>query len=368
MKNISRVKAILWMLFFVLGTTSLSAQTINKLSIGTVPSSIGKEVQVPIYLENTDEIVAIQFDITTPSEISISSEVGSTNRWDDHAVVVRNMGNGRSRVFAYSMSNTPFKGNSGNIFYLHANVSESSVPEAEYEAVLEDVTLSNRNGENCVTSQQNGKFVIQKAPDLKPEWISISKNNIIPSDSISLSWKVKNESEIATTGGWKEQFYIVSEDGSREVLIGSQYYDNILMGGSEVVRSGKITLPEVLGVDGKCFISVKVVPHSDCGEPISMRGNNTVVNDEELELSKVLCLSAINYSVSEKNSSPLKYKLTRSGSTYFEEQFTITKITSDGRVSIPSTVVIPRNQASVYFYVTITANKQLESSLAEVPS
>ena len=334
----------------------------NKLSINTVSSPIGMEIQVPIQLDNTDLIVAGQFDVVVSDEITILNDAGSTNRWDDHVCVVKNLGNGRSRVMVYSPTNKPLKGNSGNIILLKARISESCVEGEEHPIDLSDVVLTKSNGDNCVTAIQSGKLRILKSPDLTPEWISTNKTSASPADTIQCTWRVKNIGGLPTSGGWKEQVFVVSEDGKHQLLIESKYNENTLPSQGEVVSSMNVALPKVLGLDGECSLMVKIVPDANCGEPVSLTGNNICQSERSIILNKKLYLDDEKYSVEESNSTPLKYKLTRSGSTQQNETFTINITHPDSRVVLPATVEIPRNQSSAYFYVPIAANGKLDES------
>lgn len=332
------------------------------LIIGTVHSPIGQEIQVPIQLENTDEIVALQFDIVGQEKIVILNEVVSTNRWDDHVGVVKQLGNGHSRVLVYSPLNKPFKGNSGNILSLKARVSESCSEGEEYPANFGDIVLTKKNGDNCVTASQNGKFIILKSPDLTPLWDSVNKTSLNPSDTIQCSWRVRNIGGLPTAGGWKEQVFAVSEDNRHQVLLGTQHCENIIPSGGEVVRSMKIALPEIPGIDGECSLMVKIIPYANCGEPASMTGNNSCQSNQSINIAKRLYLTDVKSAVEESNPTPLKYKITRSGSTSQNETFTVNVLNPDSRVTLPAMVEIPQNQSSAYFYISFTANGKLDES------
>lgn len=357
-----KIKIFLWMFFALFGAIGAFGQTMNKLSINTVASPIGKEIQVPIMLDNSDMIVAAQFDVIVPDKITILNDAISSNRWEDHVAVVKNLENGRSRVMVYSPSNKPLKGNSGNLILLKARISESCVDGEEYPTDLSEVVLTKGNGDNCVTASQNGKFLILKSPDLTPEWISINKTSVNPTDTIQCSWRIKNIGGLPTSGGWKEQVFAISKDSKQQLLLGSQYNKNTVPSQGEVVSSMSVVLPEVLGMDDKFYLMVKIVPDANCGEPVSMTGNNMCQSEQWVKLSKSLYLVGIKSAVDESSTTPIKYKLTRSGSVQHNETFTVNVKHPDSRMTIPATVEIPRNQASAYFYVTLTANGKLDES------
>ena len=56
-----------WVLIFLSTFLPLSAQNSNVLSLQDVNGMRGKVISVPVYLDNTSEIAALQFDITLPS-------------------------------------------------------------------------------------------------------------------------------------------------------------------------------------------------------------------------------------------------------------------------------------------------------------
>lgn len=356
------IKEFLWLVLMLLGALPATAQTMNKLVIGEVPAPMGREIAIPIQMDNTDDVTAIQFDITVSSMVSIRNEAVSTDRWDDHTAVVRNIGSDVSRVMLYSPTNASLKGSAGNVVMLKAYISEACNEFEEIPVSLSNVIITDKNGSNIMTAYEDGKLVIEKAPDLIPSWISEDKTSVNPSDTIQCSWSVRNAGDFPTTGGWKEQIYAVSYDGKRQVLLGSQFNETTLPENGEVVRSMKAVVPEVPGIGGQCYLMVKIVPGAECGEPTSLTGNNTSRSNSWLDLSTRLYLEDIKEPVGEINQGALKYKLTRSGSTVFGESFRINVGRPDSRVKFPYSIDIPQNQASAFFYVTVTPNDKPDES------
>lgn len=346
----------------LVGALPVTAQTMNKLVIGEVPAPVGREIAIPIQMDNTDDVTAIQFDITVSSMVSIRNEAVSTDRWEDHTAVVRNIGSDVSRVMLYSPTNASLKGSAGNVVMLKAYISDACNEGEEIPVSLSNVIITAKNGSNIMTAYEDGKLVIKKAPDLIPLWISEDKTSVNPSDTIQCSWSVINAGDLPTTGGWKEQIFAVSSDGRRQVLLGSQYNEAILPVNGEVVSSMVAVVPEVPGIGGQFSLMVKIVPGVDCGEPTSLTGNNTCRNNSWMDLSKHLYLEDIKEPVGEISHESLKYKLTRSGSTSSEESFWVTVNHSDSRVKFPYSIEIPRNQASTFFYVTLTPNDKPDES------
>ena len=86
MKSI--VKYILSLLSLLLVSLATQAQDINELSVRDVNGMRNKTVSVPVYLTNTQEVIAIQFDITMPSgsQVFFDSTEVAENRRVDHVI------------------------------------------------------------------------------------------------------------------------------------------------------------------------------------------------------------------------------------------------------------------------------------------
>lgn len=159
----SNCKIFLLTIFVMLGFIPAAGQTMNKLSIPEIIVPQGTQAQMPIKLDNTDGIVAIQFDLVMPSEITIGEGVTMTNRCGDHISIVKDMGNNLYRFLSYSPSNALFLGNSGNIFFLNVDVSAYCIEGTTYKVQLDNVILSKKDGTNGLTAQENGMVKIVKA-------------------------------------------------------------------------------------------------------------------------------------------------------------------------------------------------------------
>lgn len=62
----------------------------NTLSIPDVTVPAGKTISLPVNLDNTADIVAVQFTLTVPEGITVQpSSVAMTERADDHTVTMR---------------------------------------------------------------------------------------------------------------------------------------------------------------------------------------------------------------------------------------------------------------------------------------
>ena len=134
MKNIR-----LWVsAIVVLCTTAVVAQTTGAtLTVGSIEGAAGKEVSVPLYLTNAEEVVAVQFDVELPYTLT-SDIVLSENRKDGHIVNRKSIGANKYTVTVMSFSNNPIKGNSGLLMRLPMTVAAEAQADDTYPVYIAD--------------------------------------------------------------------------------------------------------------------------------------------------------------------------------------------------------------------------------------
>ena len=98
----------------------------------------GSTATVNVSLENSMEYTAFQFDVTLPQGMS-ASDFALAERADDLGLRVRDHGNGRVRVIAYSPTLNTIKGDNGNI--LSFNVM------GENDILIDNIALVTPEGE-----------------------------------------------------------------------------------------------------------------------------------------------------------------------------------------------------------------------------
>ena len=118
-------------LFIILFGVDSFAQKRNVLQVKDVTTQIGS-LQLPVYIENTDEIVGAQFDLTLPEGV-IADPVGTlANRSDGHSVTVNRLSSGAYRVLLHSAQNRPLRGQSGVVMYLPITIPASYEEGSEH--------------------------------------------------------------------------------------------------------------------------------------------------------------------------------------------------------------------------------------------
>lgn len=356
------------MLFLLMCITSMGQ---NNLSVGKLTGGQGKDVLIPISLENTDEVVALQFDLQLPFDRSSrTAPTLSQSRINEHTVSVRNLGNHKYRVVVVNMSNRPLSGNAGTIINFPMAVPTGLDPGTEYAVSLSDVIITNRKGDNIQgNSNVNGSYTVQRedAPDLATTDVNIGESTLVPGKSVTVSWKVSNVGNADTRSGWTERVYLVSTETEEVVHVGNTYFSNTLLKGGYITRNATFSLSQTIGLEGDVTAKVVVEPNSGCGEYNADRANNTA-SGGTAELEKHLFLTAPDKSVKEGQS--MRLTLKRSGDRSMDETFSITSSLTDN-AKVPATVTISKGQSAAsfdvhcpdnnvvntYSKVTITVNK-----------
>ena len=335
-------------------------QQVNVLSVADAKVSIG-QAQLPVAIENTDEIVAVQFDLTLPSTISAGSDAVLTNRCDGHTVIIRNMSATRYRVMLYSDDNRPLIAQKGTVFYIPLIIPQTVEDGSELPLVISNATLSVPSGENVVTGTSAGKLIVSKLPDLTVKSVHAESTAITPGEVLSLSWQVQNVGGTITGSGWSEQIMLVNKRGTVTKLIGTVYQQETLAPGEVMSRQADIIVPQLLGIEGEAHILVKVVANSETGESTLATGNNTRRGEQAFNVAKRLFVETNPARITEGGTHRVAVKVNRSGDWSSEQTFALSA-TTDSRVQLPTQITIPVGQSGAAVYMTVSDNNVLDES------
>lgn len=357
MKTTRYLFLTLLMALFAIGAT---AQQRNVLHIPDIATQVGN-IQLPINIENTDEIVGVQFDITLPAGVTAETTGVQTTRSSNHTITVSRLGSGAYRVLMHSLQNSPLRGQSGAAMYLPITIPATFGEGSEHSLSITNVVLGKSTGENVFTEAIAGNIHISKLPDLTVNGIACEQETINPGERILVSWQVENIGELATGGGWSEQVTLVGLDGIQQSrLIATTYYDGILNAGEAVSRQVEIELPALPGIDGDVNLQVCIVPDSNTGEAPSAQKNNTQTGENTLHINKLLTFALSPSRIDEDSSARISVKVNRSGNWNIEQTFDITS-TSDSRIAIPASITIPAGQSGKVLYMQLTDNDILDN-------
>lgn len=366
----TRLLAVLAVLFSC--SIAVSGQTKeNVLLINDFEAGVGKVINVPVYLTNTDEVIAAQFDVSLPFAIPASGTAMLSNRADGHSASFSALGNNSYRVVVMSVQNNALRGNAGLFLRLPMQTYDDGGTAQSYPIAVSNIVLTDRRGNNIATAKTaKGTYTVNRddLPDLIVPAVTLAATQAAPGGSIGFSYDVKNDGKGATRAGWTERFYLQGNSGTR-TFIGSQQYVSTLVAGATVSRSFTATLPAALHIDGQARLVVEVVPGKDTGELIADQGNNEGISAATLTLSKLLTLTADRQTVRE-GGSPVYATLTRSGDWSIAETFTIScsvanLLTCNGQ-TLPCKVTMPVRSAGASLRIAAVDDQIVRARAATI--
>ena len=160
------------MMFAALLFSSLAAVAQNNtIAIGNAEMdylSLGQSVSLPVTMDNTDDIVAVELVVKVPRGGSINADGCQldASRADGHQISAACIdgNNNLYKVTAFSASNKPFKGNSGQLMTLDLVTSPEWLDGRTYVVTVSKALLCKSNGDNVCTSFENGSVSIPITP------------------------------------------------------------------------------------------------------------------------------------------------------------------------------------------------------------
>lgn len=333
----------------------------NTLEIPDVTVAQGKSISLPVNMENSADIVAVQFTMTTADGVTFSTETArTTERADGHSLTMRSIGVNKYMVMIFSSQNRAFIRRTGSIMTVVLNTSSSLKEGDKIPVTLSDVVIGEKSGKNLATGFTSGSVNIAKSPDLEVSQVETKATNLLPYNKISVNWQVSNIGGLSTEAGWSEQVFAESADGKFSKLLGTIDYDQKLAAGGTISRTAEFDTPMELGISDNARIRVKVRPYSNTGEPSWMLANNEATTSGTLQTANMLFINPAAAHIEEANAQNVRLMLIRSGSTAQAETFKLAQ-TADARIELPAEITIPLGQSATYFYAKVIANQKLDN-------
>lgn len=333
----------------------------NTLEIPDVTVAQGKSISLPVNMENSADIVAVQFTMTMADGVTFSTETArTTERADGHSLTMRSIGVNKYMVMIFSSQNRAFIGRTGSIMTVVLNTSSSLKEGDKIPVTLSDVIIGEKSGKNLATGFTSGSVNIAKSPDLEVSQVETKATNLLPYNKISVNWQVSNIGGLSTEAGWSEQVFAESADGKFSKLLGTIDYDQKLAAGGTISRTAEFDTPMELGISDNARIRVKVRPYSNTGEPSWMLANNEATTIRTLQTANMLFINPAAAHIEEASAQNVRLMLIRSGSTAQAETFKLAQ-TADARIELPAEITIPQGQSATYFYAKVIANQKLDN-------
>ena len=147
---------ILFVLVFIVFINKVVSQ--NTMFIGIEEASTETAFDLPISLDNSDEIAAIQFDINfNDNAIELLTGHLLTDRGSSHTFGVSSPSPGVIRILIYSLTNASISGNTGDLLIL--KLKSKTLP-GDFTLNDSDLVVSSPSGTALTTSVQSGSITV----------------------------------------------------------------------------------------------------------------------------------------------------------------------------------------------------------------
>ena len=150
----------------IIELTSFGEPTDNTLQLTGVDAYKGKQVQLPVALNNQHEITAFQFDLYLPNGVSVAKKsngkmmIETTERMEGTYSISSNTIDNFVRVTGYSADSEAFTGNSGDILNITLDISDA-VTDGDYTISIKDIVLSDVNNTEYHPANAEGTLTVK---------------------------------------------------------------------------------------------------------------------------------------------------------------------------------------------------------------
>lgn len=182
---------------------------LNSLSIPGITMSRGSEATLSVFMDNVDEVTAVEFTLEVPTGFTINPvSVMLSERAKNHQITARKLKNGKYKFMVLSDSNTPIDGIAGELFTMQINAAESLTDETDYPMIMTDAVMTLKSGQNVLQETSPGSITIKKLPNLHV--VSLDCSEPVAGSEMTVKWKVRNDGLGATEGAqWKDYIWLV---------------------------------------------------------------------------------------------------------------------------------------------------------------
>lgn len=221
----------------------------NRIYIPNLKMARGSEATLSVFMDNTDEVTAVEFTLEMPTGFTINPvSAVLSDRANNHQMTARALNNGKYKFVVMSQNNALIKGIAGQLFTVHVKSSNNVTDDGDYPMTISTAVMSAKNGQNILQEADGGKITIKSMPNLHVTSLDCSEP--VAGQPLTVKWKVRNDGK-ATTGDveWKDYIWLVpnisigtSMEGSRllaavgniSTLAPNESYENTI----------NVTLPE----------------------------------------------------------------------------------------------------------------------------
>ena len=132
----------------------------NEITILDTEVNINQDVTIDIEIDNYQEFTAFEVQVPLPEGFTFVEGSGVLNdeRAVDHELDISVDDDNMLKIFSYSMDNTLFLGNGGNI--VSFDLTAAPAEGGEYHLIMEEAIVSDVEGENILSDQHDGVVTV----------------------------------------------------------------------------------------------------------------------------------------------------------------------------------------------------------------
>lgn len=224
------------------------AQT-NRLYIPDVKMSRGGEAVLSVFMDNVDNVTAVELTIEMPEGFTINPVSAIlSERAKSHQMTARVLKNGKYKFVVMSQTNSVISGIAGKLFTVRVTAPEGATDEGEYPLTITGAVMSAKSGENLMQEADAGKIIIKSMPNLHVT--SLDCSDPIAGRTLTVKWKVRNDGR-GDTGddSWKDYIWLVPNIAAGTSMIGSKMLMSVgnvsaLASGESYENTVNVTLDE----------------------------------------------------------------------------------------------------------------------------
>ncbi len=241
-------KSLFLSLLMTLISMGASAQT-NRLYIPDLKMSRGSEATLSVFIDNTEEITAVEFTLEMPTGFTVNPvSAVLTERAKNHQMTARKLKNGNYKFVIMSQNNAAIDGIAGRLFTVRVKSPDDVTDEGDYPLTISSAVMSVKSGQNVLQEADGGKITIKSMPNLHV--VSLDCSEPIAGQPLTVKWKVRNDGRGSTgDASWKDYIWLVPNISAGTSMTGSKLLmsvDNVtaLAPGENYENTVNVTLEE----------------------------------------------------------------------------------------------------------------------------
>lgn len=249
LKNkMKHIKSLFLMLLTAWWVVGAYAQT-NRIYISNLKMSRGSEAALSVFMDNVDEVTAIEFTLELPNGFTLNPvSAVLAERARNHQITARALKNGKYKFVVMSRNNSLIEDIAGRLFTVRVKSPDNVTDDGDYPLTISSAVMSAKNGQNVLKETDGGKITIKSMPNLHV--VSLDCSEPVAGKPLTVTWRVRNDGRGSTGDAeWKDYIWLVPNISAGTSMTGSKLLATVgnvstLAAGESYENTANITLDE----------------------------------------------------------------------------------------------------------------------------